>query len=857
MGIGKNPRSTAPRILAATAPAASASTQSTSRSSIIRSSFAPSYFQLTLFASIIQGFDSQRLRIHDTVTGRLRCEHALTPKTSVGCLDWGFYGHEHPDREIEELKKKKKRKRTEQINGVAAAHQSQDVILAIGTSNSEIELYSPSAAKLVGVLKGVHTQGIRDFKFADAGKGSVGWSIAGDGKLVQWDLQRGKSTKIISLPDHSARVLCPFGSTVLCATHSASMIDPEQASPTKSFTASNSAVHSIKASTIPNPKSPTPRFFLTAAETDRFMNVFDSDAGSSIGSLVADSDVAVIAIASDHSRLNSSDTGADGSHDEDQALAAINRDGVLELFETPFRFGSQNSESQSLKAKMKLRTRKARASVKVIRPDNSGAVVPLLDVVFQDHELILVWAEGGVDLAFDRLRWRKSDSSDMTLEGVNEVVKGKGGGTVGAVVMNGVKDMGRTQVDESQAVVTAVGRPDDKEVGDKDDIISISSAEDGSDDFEDEENPDKTSQSSSESNAAPEPQPPKASVPLLDGDVDMRDVDKKGNDALEDRADVEEPSFGEMIRANAPGPVDVQAAFATPNAQAVVHATERQLQLPSGMSLGTVLTQSLRTNDAKLLETCLHVRQLGIIRATIERLQSSLASTLIQKLAEKFHSRPGRAGSLLVWIQWTVVAHGGYLASQPGAMKTLAALHRVIGERARSLPLLLSLKGKLDMLEAQMNLRASMQARSKAANLADEDDEEGVIYVEGQENSDTDDSDADDVEMALPESDDVVEGAKDGRASLEGSGDEDEDEEMPMVTNGAMTDEGSGSGSEGLIDDEAESTDQDSDDEGSMGEVDHEDVDSMESDASSEAAETPLAKRPATTNLSNGVRAKE
>ncbi|KAI4203304.1 MAG: hypothetical protein LQ350_002001 [Teloschistes chrysophthalmus] len=828
----------------------STATQPAGRSSIIRSSFAPSYFQLALFASIIQGFDSQKLRIHDTVTGRLRCEHALSPQATVSCLDWGFHGFGHPERGSKELGKK--RKRTEEINGTAAAHQPQDVMLALGTSNSEIELYSPGAAKLVGVLKDVHTQGIRDFKFANAGRDSVGWSIGGDGKLVRWDLQGAKSTKIISLPDQSARVLCPFGSSVLCASHKTSMIDPEKAKPVGSFTASNSAVHSIKASSLQfhNSSPSAPTFFLTAAETDRFMNVFDTNAGSSIGSLVADTDVIAIALAPNSTGSHHSDANTVGFDGREQALAAINRDGVLELFESPFTFSDRcaERESQSLKAKMKLRIRKARASVKVVRPDKSAATVPLLDVTFQDDDLIFVWAEGGVDLVFDRIRWRKSDSSEIILAGVNELIRAKGAGIIGAIVMNGVKDMGKTQVDESQAVVTTIGRVDDKGLdSDQADIFSISSAEEDSDDFEDEENPDETSQSSSH-DAAPAPQPRRASMPLLVGDVDMKDADENGDDAFEERADIEEPSFGEMIRANAPGPVDVQAAFAAPNAQAVVPASERPLQLPSGMSLGTVLTQTLRTNDAKLLETCLHVRQLGIVRTTIERLDSSLASTLIQRLAEKFHSRPGRAGSLLVWIQWTVVAHGGYLASQPSAMKTLAALHRVIGERARSLPLLLSLKGKLDMLEAQMNLRASMQARSKAANGGGEDDEEGVIYVEGQEDSSSEDSDVDD----------VVEGAKDGSGS--GLESESEDEEMPMATNGTLTetdDEGSGSGSGSeLIDDEAESTDQDSDEEGSIDEIDHKDVDPMESDASSEAAEKPPAKRPATTRLSNGVRAK-
>lgn len=64
-------------------------------------------------------------------------------------------------------------------------------MLAVGTSDSEIIIYSVTRAKIVKVLKGAHTQGIKDFKFIDGGRTQEGWSVGGDGKLIQWDLQKG------------------------------------------------------------------------------------------------------------------------------------------------------------------------------------------------------------------------------------------------------------------------------------------------------------------------------------------------------------------------------------------------------------------------------------------------------------------------------------------------------------------------------------------------------------------------------------------------------------------------------------------------------------------------------------------
>ena len=193
MGKSKKPKGVASNIASTANPAASSIVQSGAKSSILKSSFCPSLLQLSLFASIIQGLDSQHLRIHDTTTGRLRCEHAVGSKATVTCLDWGYYGENHPDRQHQESNKK--RKRNELANGNIPRERARDVAIAFGTTNSEVQIFSPAEARVLGTLKGAHTQGIRDFKFADHGLQNEGWSIGGDGKLVQWDLKKGKALR--------------------------------------------------------------------------------------------------------------------------------------------------------------------------------------------------------------------------------------------------------------------------------------------------------------------------------------------------------------------------------------------------------------------------------------------------------------------------------------------------------------------------------------------------------------------------------------------------------------------------------------------------------------------------------------
>lgn len=183
----KSSRGIPSKISSITAPATSSTTNTSSKSSVLQCLFPPANFQLALFASVIQGFDAQHVRIHDTVTGRLRCDHAIKSTATVTCLDWGCHGKNFEHGHARE--QRKKRKRTEQANGDQSGFGG-DVLLAFGTSDSEISLLSAAEPKIVGILQGEHVQGIKDFKFTDGEKYVEGWSLGGDGKLVQWDIRK-------------------------------------------------------------------------------------------------------------------------------------------------------------------------------------------------------------------------------------------------------------------------------------------------------------------------------------------------------------------------------------------------------------------------------------------------------------------------------------------------------------------------------------------------------------------------------------------------------------------------------------------------------------------------------------------
>jgi len=178
------------KISSAAAPATSSSTQGANESAIKRSAFSPSRFQLSLFASVIEGLESDQLRIHDTATGQLKCEHTIGFRATITCLVWGYYGT--PGRIPHYNSSKKKRKRSEEFNCDSEHH---DAVVAVGTNHSEIHMFSPSQGRIVGTLRNGHTQGIHDFKFVNDGASSVAWSLGGDTKLVEWNLLSGTTLR--------------------------------------------------------------------------------------------------------------------------------------------------------------------------------------------------------------------------------------------------------------------------------------------------------------------------------------------------------------------------------------------------------------------------------------------------------------------------------------------------------------------------------------------------------------------------------------------------------------------------------------------------------------------------------------
>ena len=449
----------------------------------------------------------------------------------------------------------------------------------------------------------------------------------------------------------------------------------------------------------------TTEYFL-AADNDRYVNIYDITQKRLVRTLIAGTGVQ----SADFLDVKSDGTDAWDS----QMLSLVTNDGVVELFLRPF--VPPTNRNGDIKLKRKGLTQKADAKVRLVNAGDKKSHAPIASASLQGPELLVATVDGGVDVSFQKIRWQDEGSGDLLFEGTKEVTRVRTASSLNSAKTNGIKDVSKSHVDESRTVVVnGIGDADGQDMP-QSTAIEISSSED------EEAEDDKDNSPASEVEADSH----------IDSDEGLEDAQEESRKLVAHAYEIDEgaePSFGELVASSHNRTIDIAGAL-EPESTALAKVTSGQLSLPSGMSLGTVLTQSLRTNDQNLLEACLHTMDLNVVRNTIQRLDSSLAGILLSKLAERISSRPGRYGNLQTWVQQLCIAHGAAISSQPAAKKQVQLLYRVLDQRAKSLGHLMVLKGKLDMLDAQLKFRKQLAAQR--AMMQTRDGEPGMIYIEGE-----------------------------------------------------------------------------------------------------------------------------
>lgn len=639
--------------------------------------------------------------------------------------------------------------------------------------------------------------------------------------------------------------------SILCASSTPYLISIDKGASDEGFKKEqfDSFRHPVQ-SLVPNTTLDDFQQFI-AADKDKYINLVDINHKKIVRSLIASAGVQSVDL---YSPANTSKTAPQA-----QLLLVLSEDGTIDLFDKPFSLPS--ASSQSTLSSRKTSTLRPTAQIKLVNTDSKQSLIAVSAASIQGSDIVIATAFGGVDPSFQKVRWQDETTHELLFSGVRKVTTSRSASALNGTHMNGAKDMGKLYLDESRVVVGN----GDALVEAADAVIEISSSDEENDEEDDEEaeGMDATKdESEGDAGSASGDDSEADSAFAEEGHVLGEDVSMQDQDSTP-AAKQEEPSFGELLLSKSAGTaISIPDALATQAQTTTSRSSTNALAIPSGMSLSTVLTQALRTNDNNLLESCLHTSDPDIAKNTVVRLDSSLAGILISKLAERLSARPGRYGHLLVWVQWICVAHGGAISSNPAVMAQVQKLYRVLGERAGALDMLLLLKGKLDMLDQQLQFRKQLQAQRAliAGGGAGNQGDTGVIMIEG-ENDDNWDSEND-----LDEAGGVP--AKKGKAKksgkkssgsdlqqfeVESDEESEDDEDMPLANGYSNSEEESDEADDdeapfqsragGVIDEEAEgsgedlSSDDHDEDEESASEEDDGDEEDADNDEDEEDSE--------------------
>lgn len=295
-------------------------------------------------------------------------------------------------------------------------------LIALCLTNGTIALYLPVSNSIVAELECPSSLQVTDFHFSEATQ--TGWSADIGGNIYEWDMQTNQLLLKTALFDllELAESVSRLSSVsynrephLLVATQNVYLIHPRTHTVVKSFHAHVLPIHSLF------PVRGLPDVFVTAAENDRFVNIYSISQGSTKAVLVAEASTEHVALA---------------RHDaKGSILAAVTESGVVEVFKDPLTFESNGPTSTPDKSKKKRRqqsknaqSRHSDATLKFSRPDGEVSnpddeTLHINAVAASNSVLHVTWLENASVSYFDALPWH--NDAGFAFEGFQKLAKSK------------------------------------------------------------------------------------------------------------------------------------------------------------------------------------------------------------------------------------------------------------------------------------------------------------------------------------------------------------------------------------------------------------------------------------------------
>nr|XP_037274336.1 WD repeat-containing protein 43-like [Rhipicephalus microplus] len=258
-----------------------------------------------------------RLKLWDTSTGRLKQEYTPSAHLSAKCtcLSWGptrqqaFAAH-----------KKKKRQKTTDDAGDALSEAS---LLAMGTAEGTVLLYSLSRGDLHSELTGGHTATVNGVSW-HASSDSL-FSVSDDQHIVHWSVSSCKVKSKWKADRHSVYAVAAVdANTVLTASSSIKWWNIDTKSIVMKFTGHVTEVRHILPVFVPSKDGEERTYFLTCAANDRQVSAWHLEKGagsSSLANFVLSEEAVHISVS--HSSENN----------KTAHLSAVTKSGTLHIFE--------------------------------------------------------------------------------------------------------------------------------------------------------------------------------------------------------------------------------------------------------------------------------------------------------------------------------------------------------------------------------------------------------------------------------------------------------------------------------------------------------------------------------------------
>lgn len=337
-----------------------------------------------LFAYAALTVGKHRLRVYNTASGQSLAEHTLD-NARISHLSWGTFNFssEPQNTDVDAQSKKKRKKRNSMAASEAQPVVGSEVVI-LGLSDGTVSFFSPSHFRVLRTLS--HPSSSTPVLAVTPAEGpnpSTVWTSSGDGTVRCWDIQKNDildSWKTEDRIPYTSLAIRPNGednrTDILAAHHIIRLLshvaEPTNLSASKKPTQVTSFTgHASSISLTRWADSQTrPERFVSMAESDRYLYVWEVGGGTSTGGK-ASASIPIDSDARTFSLSNSSPT-----------LATLSASGQISVYPIPEELSPPANTSR---LSHKIPTILPRSNI-AAPSKNSASSAPLINVAFSNTD---------------------------------------------------------------------------------------------------------------------------------------------------------------------------------------------------------------------------------------------------------------------------------------------------------------------------------------------------------------------------------------------------------------------------------------------------------------------------------------